>query len=652
LVFTVLLGGPPRANRVSLIAVAVALLSAVSPVAARADGSVSGVARYPGGAPAAGVQVDISPDPAPSGGYLSKGTLTDVSGRWVYGPLTPGAYVATFVVMNQVGSNETQASQHFTVQDGEEASLATELTGPPGLGEGTLEGTVTASSGIPAFTAKVALSSPGPVSPPPVWLDGAGGFKVRLVAGTYGISISREDALADSAGPETLNATATIAAGEAVHAAYALPSLPPLPVPSGTTALNSARDLGYLNQERRRWGLPAAVGLEGDWSQACAAHDAYIGANPNPIAEGVSPHTELPGRPGYSPGGRWAAGQSVLVLGRLQWEAEDNPWENAPYHLSQLLDPDIAQMGIDDSEAVCATTWPGVRPPTLPVGTVLTYPGDGTTGLPPAENAAEWPSVPGAVVGIPEGTIAGRELFVYEEQPPFVGQCFGFCYGGAPTLASASLIGPAGPIEVRSVDGSNGSGASAILIPVKPLAPFSAYTATVTLAASILPVVPEVTHQWTFTTGAPNPLGNWHESGAGTPTTTSARAPQLTDLMITPRRFRPARKARARHGGATVSYEDSAAALTTFIVQRKIAGLVRGRRCVAPARSLRGHRRCTTLIPVYSFVHHDRRGRNSLRLSGRIGRRVLAGGRYRLRAQPRDAGLPGRPIVAAFRVIA
>jgi hypothetical protein len=619
---------------------------------ARAEGSVGGVVSYPDGSPGAGIEVYISPNPPPVGSYMTREALTDASGHWTYGPLPPGAYMATFVVVDSTGSRETQATKSFTVGEGEQVSLTTSLSGPPGPGEGTLTGTVTASTGLPAGNAQIALTWSGAWTPPPVEIDASGSFKAVLLAGTYGLSIRREDTEADSSGAETLEATVTVSAGETSNVVYTLPVAPPLPVPLGTAAVNTAKDLGYLNQERRRWGLLGSLSANTDWSQACAAHETYMAANPNALADGISPHTELPEKAGYSPGGAWGGEHSVL--GGADWAAEANPWEDGPIHLNQLFAPDILQVGIDESHGgACATTWPGVGAPSLPTGTVLTYPGDGTTGLPPAEDAAEWPFTPGSFVGIPEKTIAGRELFVYEEQPPVPGPCAGFCFARAPTVAAASLSGPDGPVEVRSVDGSNvhvgGYLMGAIVIPVKSLEPHATYTASVTLAGSVFPVLPEVSHRWSFTTGASNPSGLWRQPASVTPREAGA-APRLSHLKVSPRTFRPAKRGQAKHGGASVSYHDNTVAVTTLTILHAVAGRSRGRSCLAPSRASRRRPRCTRLVRVYALVHRDRRGRNELGLTGRVGSRPLPPGAYRLRAQARVSGTTGPAISTPFEV--
>lgn len=231
--------------------------------------------------------------------------------------------------------------------------------------------------------------------------------------------------------------------------------------------------------------------------------------------------------------------------------------------------------------------------------------------------------------------------------------CAGFCFGRAPNITAASLSGPASAVEVRSVDGSSQAGGylmGAIIIPVKPLAPYTTYTAAVTLAPSLFPLVPEVSHQWSFTTGAPNPLGLWKESSTASHVTGVAAAPRISNLRIAPRKFRAATRSTTVRSGTVVSYNDSAAAMTTLTVVRVADGRRRGRSCVAPSRATRARRRCTRLVSVNSLFHRDRRGHNAVRFGGRIANRPLSPGSYRLRVQARASGLAGPVVTGRFQV--
>ena len=401
-----------------------------------------------------------------------------------------------------------------------------------------------------------------------------------------------------------------------------LPPSTPLALPAGITAHNSERDLAYLNAERARWGLPAGLTLNAVWSQGCAAHDAYLADN-NRLE-----HPEDSSLPGASPAGAWAGLHSILSGGG--WASGANPWEDAPIHLDQLYTPDLAVVGIDEShDRACTTTWPGIGSPQQPGGTIITYPGDGTSGLPPAERASESPFVPGKFVGVPEGKIAGRELFVYEERS----ECLSlFCTApNALEVESATLTGPSGPVEVRTVGGNTPEVGSyltgAILIPVKPLAPNAVYTAEVTLAP--YGELPAEHHRWSFRTGPPNPTGAWPIGRQAAEPGLSRR--RISKFRVAPATFTVGGRGRHASAGVRVSYRDSDHGPAMFVVFRIAPGVPVGRRCAAE-RPAAHSKRCFRLSRVYSFEHRDRRGRNSFRLTGDYGHHRLSAGRYRLMA--------------------
>ena len=102
--------------------------------------------------------------------------------------------------------------------------------------------------------------------------------------------------------------------------------------------------------------------------------------------------------------------------------------------------------------------------------------------------------------------------------------------------------------------------------------------------------------------------------------------------------------------GATVKYRLSEAATITFTVERVVRGRKRKGRCV-PGR--RKGRACTTYKKVKgSFTHAGRAGANSLRFSGRLARKPLRRGRYRLVGTARDAaGNKSKAVRTSFRIV-
>lgn len=432
--------------------------------------------------PASRVLVFVAPANA-TGEVTTYETLTNAQGEWSLGSIPAGEYHVLMIVVPASGDRETRTSQTVTLTEGQSLSLGTVDIGAPAVSEarteaeivaeGTVEVTVKTAEGLPANGAMLTVQGSiggGSASVP------TGGVVTEKVRNGP-VTLSVTDTPPDSATQVSATAQATITANTTTAVTLTLPAGTPLALPAGIAASDSERDLGYLNAERTRWGLPAGLTLDGAWSQACAAHDAYLADN-NRLE-----HPEDASLPGASPGGAWAGLHSILA-GGAYWTAEGNPWEDAPIHLDQLYTPDLDVVGIDESRDTCTTTWPGIGASLQPGGTIITYPGDGTSGFPPAELAAESPFVPGKFVGLPEGTIAGRELFVYEEH----GVCslLACLDPTAPDVESAMLTGPSGPVEVRTVGGNTSEGGGyltgAIIIPVKPLAANASYTAEVALA--------------------------------------------------------------------------------------------------------------------------------------------------------------------------
>lgn len=125
---------------------------------------------------------------------------------------------------------------------------------------------------------------------------------------------------------------------------------------------------------------------------------------------------------------------------------------------------------------------------------------------------------------------------------------------------------------------------------------------------------------------------------------------------ITPLRLSPATFGAARRGGSvalavrtTVSYRLSAAARTTFTVERAHPGIRSGTRCVARTPRNRRGRACTRYVRLRgSFGHAGRARANRLRFAGRLSGLRLAPGAYRLAATARtSAGTTGAAVRSA-----
>ena len=124
----------------------------------------------------------------------------------------------------------------------------------------------------------------------------------------------------------------------------------------------------------------------------------------------------------------------------------------------------------------------------------------------------------------------------------------------------------------------------------------------------------------------------------------SAAPAAITALALKPKRFRAATRgaavttaaavtgAGAPTPGTVVSFTLSQAASTTFSLERKTTGRRSGRSCVKATRRNRRAKKCTRWVAVgkSAFAREAATGANSFRLTGRLGRRALAPGGYRL----------------------
>ena len=134
-------------------------------------------------------------------------------------------------------------------------------------------------------------------------------------------------------------------------------------------------------------------------------------------------------------------------------------------------------------------------------------------------------------------------------------------------------------------------------------------------------------------------------------------APVLSGMKLTPSRLKADRGRGATlsaRRGATLSYRDSQAALATFTIQVPKRGFVSGRRCLAAAP--RGHhgslKRCTRYVSLGTFTHSDPGGPVRLHFTGRVRRKPLAPGAYRLQAVARStAGVTGTSVFTPFRIV-
>jgi hypothetical protein len=129
-----------------------------------------------------------------------------------------------------------------------------------------------------------------------------------------------------------------------------------------------------------------------------------------------------------------------------------------------------------------------------------------------------------------------------------------------------------------------------------------------------------------------------------------------TGLTVSPSAFFAAPSgatisAAKRKYGATISYRDSQAAITTFTVLRVSSGRRQGKSCRRPSRSNRHGKRCTLLTALGSFTHSDTAAAAAkLHFSGRLKGHRLPRGPYRLQAVPHNAAGTGAAATRNFTV--
>ncbi len=247
---------------------------------------------------------------------------------------------------------------------------------------------------------------------------------------------------------------------------------------AGAGAATPGRIVQLLNRERARNHLPAGLVDNSSWSAACGDHNAYERRN------GGLGHEEQPGRPGYSAVGDEIARSSVLAQG-LYWRHRD-PYDNAPFHLFDLLNPRLSSIGASDSRGFgCVEVELGALrpPPAAPVG--YSYPGPGRQDVPASQRAIEAPATPAAAVGLGAHP-TGPNIFVYFDGP--------WTNGSRLRIASAVLTGAGGAVSLRWLDNTTSdllAPTGAILVPVRSLQRGARYR--VQVRGSVTGIVPGTT---------------------------------------------------------------------------------------------------------------------------------------------------------------
>jgi hypothetical protein len=156
--------------------------------------------------------------------------------------------------------------------------------------------------------------------------------------------------------------------------------------------------------------------------------------------------------------------------------------------------------------------------------------------------------------------------------------------------------------------------------------------------------------------GTPDPGGSGPEPGQP-----GGAILVLTAVSVKPARFRVAKgrtaisalRRRTVPRGTTFRYTLTEPATVKIAIKRKLAGRRKGGKCVRPTRALRRARRCTRLVAKGTLRRSSKLGANSVRFTGRIGRRKLAAGKFAAIVTAIDAaGNRSKPRTLAFTVVA
>jgi hypothetical protein len=127
--------------------------------------------------------------------------------------------------------------------------------------------------------------------------------------------------------------------------------------------------------------------------------------------------------------------------------------------------------------------------------------------------------------------------------------------------------------------------------------------------------------------------------------TVDRTAPVLSRLGVRPKTFRFGK-------GTTFGFTLSEAATVRFTLERRTRGRRVGGKCRKQTRGNRRRRACTRYVKVGSFSARFGAGANTRKFSGKVGRRRLGPGRYRVALTAKDGAGNASPAKrASFRVL-
>jgi hypothetical protein len=103
--------------------------------------------------------------------------------------------------------------------------------------------------------------------------------------------------------------------------------------------------------------------------------------------------------------------------------------------------------------------------------------------------------------------------------------------------------------------------------------------------------------------------------------------------------------------GTTFHFSLNQAATVKIAISQSMAGRRSGKRCVKPSKRLAHNKRCTRIVTKGVLTRHGQPGANSIAFSGRIGRRPLKPGLYRVTFVANAHGASSTPKVLRFKIV-
>lgn len=136
---------------------------------------------------------------------------------------------------------------------------------------------------------------------------------------------------------------------------------------------------------------------------------------------------------------------------------------------------------------------------------------------------------------------------------------------------------------------------------------------------------------------------------SGTCQNPRALVPKLTAVSLKPFKFRVAKKGK---GGAKVRFTLNTKATVTIRVDQKAKGRKVGKKCVKPNTGNKTKKACKRLVFRGKLTRKNRAaGTNTVAFSGRLGKKALRPGKYRVVIRAAGPGGKSEPVYRSFRIV-